>query len=92
MDGERSSISAMGTVRVSAVRFHSTHLKTLSASLARGLPVDVGLTVVAGTTSGQGCRLVLEKSVGHIGPTYVHNIYIFFKYSDAYKNDIYKRN
>jgi hypothetical protein len=32
----------MGTVRVSAVRLCSTHLKTLSASLAGGPPVAVG--------------------------------------------------
>jgi hypothetical protein len=32
MDGGRSSISTIGTVRVSAVKFHSTRLSTLSTS------------------------------------------------------------
>jgi hypothetical protein len=70
---------------VSAVRFLSTHLKTLSASLAGGPPAAASLTNVVGTASGQGCCLFLEKSIGCTGPTSVHNIYIVVKYSDTYK-------
>jgi hypothetical protein len=77
---------------VSAVRFRSTHLKTLSASPAGGPPaVVVGPTAVVGTASGRGRRLVLEKSVGCTGPTSVHNRYIVVRYSDSHKNDIYKK-
>jgi hypothetical protein len=80
----------MGTAQVSAVRFYSTHLKTLSASPARGtLVVVVGLAAAAGTASGQGRHLVLEKSIRCTGPTYVHNRYIVFRYSDSHKNNIY---
>jgi hypothetical protein len=60
---------------VSAVRFRSTRLKTLSASPAGGPPataVVAGPTAAAGTASGRGRRLVLEKSVGCTGPTSVH--------------------
>jgi hypothetical protein len=92
MDGGRSSISAMGTARVSAVRFRSTRLKTLSASPAGGPPVAVGPSTAAGTASGRGRRLVLEKSVGCTGPTSVHNRYIVVNTLIHIKNDIYKRN
>jgi hypothetical protein len=78
---------------VSAVRFRSTRLKTLSASLAGGPPpaAVAGPTTAAGTASGRGCRLVLEKSVGCTGPTSVHNRYIVVRYSGTHKNDIYKK-
>jgi hypothetical protein len=77
---------------VSAVRFRSTRLNTLSASPAGGPPVAVvGLTTMAGPASGQGRRLVLEKSVGCTGPTSVHNRYIVVRYSGTHKNDIYKK-
>jgi hypothetical protein len=64
----------MGIVRVSAARFRSTRLNTLSASPARGPPfvVIVGLVAAAGTAFGRGRRLVLVKSVGLIDPTFVY--------------------
>ena len=75
---------------MSAVRFRSTRLKTLSASLAGGPPATVDGPVAAfGTASGQGHHLVLEKSTGCTGPTSVHNRYIVVRYSDTHKNDIY---
>jgi hypothetical protein len=61
---------------VSAVRFHSTRLKTLSASLAGGPPAAAGTPNAAGTASGRGRHLVLMKSVRCTGPTSVHNRYI----------------
>jgi hypothetical protein len=77
---------------VSAVRFRSTHLNTLSASPAGGPPVVVaGPTAAAGPASGRGRHLVLEKSVGCTGPTSVHNRYIVVRYSGTHKNDIYKK-
>jgi hypothetical protein len=76
---------------VSVVRFFSTHLNTISASMVGGPPVVVaGPTTHVGPTSGRGCRLVLEKSVGHTGPTSIHNRYVSFRYSGIPKNDIYK--
>jgi hypothetical protein len=83
-------MSDMGIARVSAVRFHSTCLKNISASPVGGPPATAaGPMAAAGTASGRGCRLVLEKFVGHIGPTSVHNRYIVVKYSVSHKNDIY---
>jgi hypothetical protein len=76
---------------VSAVRFHSTYLKTLSASLAGGPPIVVGPVAATDTASGRGRQLVIKKSVGRTSPTYVHNRYIVFRYSDSNKNDIYKK-
>jgi hypothetical protein len=66
--GRRSSILAMGTARVSMVRFRSTHLNTLSTSLAGGPPMIIGLVTVVGTASGRGRHLVLEKSVDALVP------------------------
>jgi hypothetical protein len=58
---------------VSVVRFYSTHLKTLSASLARGPPAAAGgLGVASGTVFGQGCHMVLKKFVGCTCPTSIH--------------------
>jgi hypothetical protein len=77
---------------VSAVRFRSTRLNTLSASPAGGPPAAAaGPVAAAGPASGRGCRLVLEKSVGCTGPTSVHNRYIVVRYSGTHKNDIYKK-
>jgi hypothetical protein len=77
MDGGISSISAIGNVRVRAVRFHSTHLKNISTSPAGGPPAAVGpLSSTAYVTFGQVRRRVLAKSVRCIGPTSVHNRYI----------------
>jgi hypothetical protein len=73
---------------VSAVRFCSTRLKTLSVSLARG-PLAA---IVASGTSSRERRLVLEKFVGCTSPTSVHRRYIVVRYFDTHKNDIYKRN
>jgi hypothetical protein len=83
------------------VRFRSTRLNTLSASLAGGPPVVVGLLAIGsstaglsdaiGTTLGRGCCLVLEKFVGCTGPTSVHNRHIVVRYSDSHKMDIYKK-
>jgi hypothetical protein len=49
----------MGTVRVSEVKFLSTRLKTLLASLAGGNPSAAGLPTVAGAASSRGCHLFL---------------------------------
>jgi hypothetical protein len=77
---------------VSAVRFCSTHIKTLLASLVGGPPVvTAGLMTVAGTASGRGHRLVLEKFFVCVGPTSAHNRYIIVRYFDTHKNDIYKK-
>jgi hypothetical protein len=78
---------------VSAVRFHSTRLNTPSASPVGGPPAVVaGPTTMAGPASGRGRRLVLEKSAGHTGPTFVHNRYLRVRYSGIQKkNDIYKK-
>jgi hypothetical protein len=92
MDGGRSSISAMGTVRVSEVKFRSTHLKTLSASPAGGHPAATGPLAAAGAASGRGRHLVLAKSARCTGPTSAHNKHISVNYSGIQKNDIYKNN
>jgi hypothetical protein len=81
----------MGTVRVSAVKFRSTHLKTLSASPAGGTPA-----VAAGRRLLLVLPLVVDgacsaKSAGCTGPTSVHNRYIVVRYSGIHKNDIYKK-
>jgi hypothetical protein len=74
------------------VRFRSTRLNTLSSSPAGGPPaIATGPIVVVGPASSRGCHLVLEKSVGHAGPTSVHKRYIVFRYSGTHKNDIYKK-
>jgi hypothetical protein len=56
MEGGRSSILAMGTLRVSAVRLHSNHLKNISASPAGGSPMATGLQATVGPASGRGHR------------------------------------
>jgi hypothetical protein len=77
---------------VSAVRFRSTRLNTLSASLVGGPPAVVaGPTTAVGPAFGRGHRLILEKSVGRTGPTSVHNRYTVVRYSGTHKNDIYKK-
>jgi hypothetical protein len=85
MDGSRFLISTMGTMRVSEVRFRSTHLKTLSTSPARGPLVVSGPLVVAGVASGQGHRLVLAESVGRTSPTSAHTRHISVRYSGIQK-------
>jgi hypothetical protein len=81
----------MGTARVSVVRFFSTCLKTLSVSSIGGpsAATAAGLAAMAGTAFGRGRHLVLEKSAGCTGPTYVHNRYIVVRYSGTHKNYIY---
>jgi hypothetical protein len=91
MEGRRSSILAMVTVKVSAVRLHSTHLKTLSTSPAGGPPAPVGLSTVVGPASGREHHRVLTNFVGRTGPTYVHSRYTIFNIIYTYKNDIYKK-
>jgi hypothetical protein len=75
---------------VSVVRFHSTHLNTLSASPAGGPPVAVGgMAAPAGPSSSRGHGLVLEKSTGRTGPTSIHKKYISVRYSGIQKKIIY---
>jgi hypothetical protein len=57
MDGGRSSISAMGTVRVSAVKFRLIRLRTLSASPAGRFPAIAASPAAVATASGHGQRL-----------------------------------
>jgi hypothetical protein len=79
----------MGTVLVSTVRFLSTRLNTLSASLAGGPPAAAaGPRTAAGTTSGRGRHLVLMKFAEHTGPTSVHNRYVAVRDSGTHKNYI----
>jgi hypothetical protein len=66
----------MGTMQVNEVRFHSTHIKNLSTSPARGPPTAVGPPAAAGAAFGRGHHLVLAKSVGRTGPTSAHNRHI----------------
>jgi hypothetical protein len=85
MDGDRSSISAMGTVRVSEVKFLSTHLNTLLASSARGPPAATGLPAAGGPASGRGRHLFLMKFARCTGPTSSHNKHLIVIYSGIYK-------
>jgi hypothetical protein len=74
------------------VRFRSIRLNALSTSPSRGPPATTAsLTVATAAASGQGCRLLFAKSIGHTGPTSVHNRYIVVKYYGTHKNDIYKK-
>jgi hypothetical protein len=72
-------------MRVSEVKFRSTCLKTLLASLDGSSPATVGPPVVAGAAPGQGRRLFLAQSIGYTGPTSAHNRYISVKYSGIKK-------
>jgi hypothetical protein len=56
MEGRRSSISAIGTMQVSAMRFRSTHPKTLSASPVGGPPAAAGPSTTFGPAFSQGGR------------------------------------
>jgi hypothetical protein len=77
---------------VSAVRFLSTHINTLSASPDGAPPaIVVGPTAATGPASGQGHCLIFEKSVGCTSPISIHNRYISVRYSGIQKNDIYKK-
>jgi hypothetical protein len=77
---------------VTTVRFLSTCLKTLSASLAGGPLATVdGPVAAVGTASGGGHHLVLEKSSRCTGPTSIRNRYTIVRYSDTHKNYIYKK-
>jgi hypothetical protein len=89
MDGGKSLISTMGTMRVSEVKFWFTHLKTLSASLAGGPPAATRPPAIAGPASGRGCLLFLVKSAGCTSPTSSHNTYLIVRYSGIYKKMIY---
>jgi hypothetical protein len=54
MDGGRYSISAIGMVQVSEVKFFSTHLKTLLASSTGSSLAIAGPPAAAGATPGRG--------------------------------------
>jgi hypothetical protein len=64
-----SSISIMGTVRVSSVKFCSICLRALSASPAGGFPATATPLAAAAAASGRGRRLFHAKLVGRTGPT-----------------------
>jgi hypothetical protein len=73
MEGGKSSISAMVTVRVSEIKFHSILLRTLLASPAGRFPATAAPPVAAAAASGRGRRLFREKSAGRTSPTSAHN-------------------
>jgi hypothetical protein len=92
MDGGRSSISAIGTVRVSAVKFRSTRLRTLSASLAGRFPATAAPPMVDSCgfwlrTTPVPC--IIDRSHG---PTSACNKHLPIKYTGIQKNDIYHKN
>jgi hypothetical protein len=64
-----SSISIMGTVRVSSVKFCSICLRALSASPAGGFPATATPLAAAAAASGRGRRLFRAKLAGRTGPT-----------------------
>jgi hypothetical protein len=70
---------------VSEVKFLSTRLNTLSASLAGSSPAAASPPAAAGVAPGRGRRLFLALSAGHTGPTSAHNKHIFVKYSGIKK-------
>jgi hypothetical protein len=68
-----SSISIMGTVRVSSVKFCSICLRALSASPAGGFPATATPLAAAAAASGRGRRLFRAKLAGRTGPTSAGN-------------------
>jgi hypothetical protein len=68
MEGGISSISIIGTVRVSSVKFRSIHTRALSASAGVGFPAAAPLAAAA-EVSGRGQCLFHAKLVGRTGPT-----------------------
>jgi hypothetical protein len=63
-----SSMSIIGTVRVSSVKFYSICLRALSASPAGGFPATATPLAAAATASGRGRCLFRAKLAGHTGP------------------------
>jgi hypothetical protein len=63
-----SSISIIGTVRVSSVKFRSIRTRALSASAGVGFPTAAPLAAAA-EVSGRGRHLFRAKLAGRIGPT-----------------------
>jgi hypothetical protein len=63
-----SSISIIGTVQVSSVKFRSIRTRALSASVGVGFPAAAPLAV-ATEVSGRGRRLFQAKLAGCTGPT-----------------------
>ena len=68
MEGGMSSISIIGTVRVSSVKFRSIRTRALSASVGVGFPTAAPLAAAA-EVSGRGRRLFSAKLAGRTGPT-----------------------
>jgi hypothetical protein len=64
-----SSISIMGTVRVSSVKFCSICLRALSACPAGGFPATAAPPAAAAAACGRGRRLFRAKLAGRTGPT-----------------------
>jgi hypothetical protein len=64
-----SSISIMGTVRVSSVKFCSICLRALSACPAGGFPATAAPPAAAAAAAGRGRRLFRAKLAGRTGPT-----------------------
>jgi hypothetical protein len=64
-----SSISIMGTVRVSSVKFCSICLRALSACPAGGFPATAAPPAAAAAAYGRGRRLFRAKLAGRTGPT-----------------------
>jgi hypothetical protein len=68
MEGGMSSISIIGTVRVTSVKFRSIHTRALLASAGVGFPTAAPLAAAA-EVSGRGRRLFRTKLAGRTGPT-----------------------
>jgi hypothetical protein len=68
MEGGMSSMSIIGTVRVSSVKFRSIRTRALSASAGVGFPAAAPLAAAA-EVSGRGRRLFRAKFAGRTGPT-----------------------
>jgi hypothetical protein len=63
------SISIMGTVRVSSVKFYSIYLRALSACPAGGFPATAAPLMAAAAACGRGRHLFRAKLAGRTGPT-----------------------
>ena len=68
-----SSISIIGTVRVSSVKFFSTYLRALSASPVGGFPATATPLAVEAAASSCGWHLFRAKLAGRTGPTSAGN-------------------
>jgi hypothetical protein len=82
----------MGTVRVSEVKFLSTHLKTLSASPAGGTPAAVGPRLRLGRPLVEDVACSSHSPLVALAP-HLHIIDTYLSDTLVYKkNDIYKNN